>query len=466
MNREDLFDKFLQRSLSRAEAEELKALLKNDPAAGRALVGHINEAGLMVRVATRMQSVPQAAADIIELPVAAPAVQGAAGVPPTGEKERSARRRRHLVALAACLAVLGTAAWLFFPAPPPLRAAIAAVTGEVTLLRGSKSTPAEVGLRLQQGDSVQTGPQSKAVVVFDSEATRAELQGSATARFSTSRRGKRVDLSDGALEVIVAPQANGHPMTLATLHAEARVLGTRLLLASEVSSTRLEVSEGAVEFTRRTDGQSLLVQRGFSAIASPNTEFCARPFLPAPWASQDVGAVRLRGQARFDGTSFRLRGSGQDTCCKKDQLHFVYQPLEGDGEIRACVREIEFADPESRASLMIRKNLKTSSPQVSLGMTASGGLEIEHRGQTDSRLERVGWTAAPGWMRLTRRGDVITAYRSADGTNWVQVGSQPMRLAGPAFIGLSATSFNHAALSGAVFDRVSVGPPAAEAAPQ
>ena len=176
-----------------------------------------------------------------------------------------------------------------------------------------------------------------------------------------------------------------------------------------------------VEFIRHPDGQSLLVKNGLTAIASPNTEFCTRPFLPAPWASKDVGAVRLHGQARFDGTLFRLRGSGQDTCCKKDQLQYVYQTLESDGEISACIREIEFADPESRASLMIRQNLKTTSPQVSLGVTASGGLEIEHRAQTESRIERAGWAAAPSWVRLARRGDIVTAYKSTDGTNWVQM---------------------------------------------
>ena len=53
MNREELFDKFLQRSLTRPQAEELKRLLRDDPAAGRALVEHINEASLVVRVDSR-----------------------------------------------------------------------------------------------------------------------------------------------------------------------------------------------------------------------------------------------------------------------------------------------------------------------------------------------------------------------------------------------------------------------------
>jgi ferric-dicitrate binding protein FerR (iron transport regulator) len=91
------------------------------------------------------------------------------------------------------------------------------------------------------------------------------------ATFSTAQGSKRIDVADGAVEATVAPQPAGRPLILATLHAEARVRGTRLLVASEVSSTRFEVTEGAVEFVRRSDGQTILVRNGYSAVDSPNT---------------------------------------------------------------------------------------------------------------------------------------------------------------------------------------------------
>jgi hypothetical protein len=446
MNRDDLFDKFLQRSLTRVEAEELKALLKNDPSAGRALVEHINETSLLVRVGSQLQAVPAIGDEIIGLHQA----------DPVSKRPRWSFPAWRWAALAAGLAILATAAFLLFPAAPPFKATIASLNGEATILRGTQSIPAELGLALQHGDIVETTPKSRIVVVFDGEATRAELQGEAQARFTVSRQGKRLELTKGAVEATVAPQKPSRPMTLATLHGEVKAAGARFLLASEISSSRLEVSEGSVDFLRHPDGQSLLVKNGFTATASPNIEFCARPFLPDSWSSGDIGAVRLRGQALFDGSAFRVRGAGQDTCCKKDQLHFVYQILEGDGEIRARVREIEFADPESKATLMIRGSLKAASRQVSVGVTASGGLEVEFRTGGESRIERAGWSAAPSWLRLLRQGREITAYKSADGTNWTQVGTSPMHLAGRAYVGLGVTSFNHAALSTSLFDQVTV----------
>lgn len=259
-------------------------------------------------------------------------------------------------------------------------------------------------------------------------------------------------------------QPTGQPLTLLTLHAEARVVGTRFLLSSEISSTRLEVNEGAVEFKRRNSGELLVVKNGFTATASPNTDFAARPFLPAPWASQDIGAVGLRGRARFDGAAFRVCGAGQDTCCQKDQLHFVYQPLEGDGEIRAYVRELEFTDPEAKSGVMIRQSLKSASPQVSLGVTAAGALEFEHRSKTESRLEKPGRAPAPCWLRLVRQGDLFTAYKSGDGTNWIETGSSTVPMRGRVYVGLGVTSYNHAALSASLFERVSVKAASAEAA--
>jgi ferric-dicitrate binding protein FerR (iron transport regulator) len=446
MNRDDLFDQFLQRSLTRAEAEQLKALLKRDAEAGRAFVEHVSEASLIVRVGSQLQSAPARAAEII----APPAAQSA--VPFPGRHAGAWK----WAALAAGFAVLATAAWMMLSPSPELRATVSLIHGEVTLLRGDETLPAEANLQLRQGDAIQTPPHGRATIVFDGEATRVELQADGRAAFRVSRQGRRVELSQGALEATVAPPPAGQPMTFATLHAEARALGTRFLLSSEISSTRLEVCEGAVEFRRRNHGDSLMVKHGFTATASPNTEFAARPFLPAPWASQDIGAVGLRGRARFDGTVFRVCGAGQDTCCQKDQLHFVYQPLEGDGEIRACVRDVEFTDPEAKSSLMIRQSLKSASPQVSLGLTAAGALEFEHRSKTESRIEKAGRAPAPCWLRLARRGDRFATYKSADGTNWTETGACAVAMPGRVFIGLGVTSYNHAALSASIFEQVSV----------
>jgi ferric-dicitrate binding protein FerR (iron transport regulator) len=444
MNQEELFDKFLQRALTREESEQLKALLKQDPDAGRRFVEHVGETSLLIRVGSQLLSVSAAPTDELAVPPARSAIPGFS---PFGWKWAAA---------AAGLLALTIAGWLALRAGPEFRATLATSSSEVTIVRNLESIPAEPGMALQQGDTLRVEPQARAIVTFDGEATRVELQGGAQAKFTVSHKGKRIELSEGALEATVALQPRNRPLTFLTLHAAARALGTTLVLASEVSSTRLEVNDGSVEFVRRSDGKALVVSKGFSATAGSGAEWCARPFLPAPWRSQDVGAVGLHGYARFDGTAFRVRGAGQDTCCKKDQLHYVYQPLPGDGEILVCVHAVEFTDPEAKASVMIRQSLKSASPQVSLGLTASGRLEFESRTGAESRVRRTGYSSTPCWLRLVRQADTIMAFKSADGTNWIQVASEDLASDERAYIGLGVTSFNHAALSTSIFEHVTV----------
>src|SRR6185369_17031407 len=143
---------------------------------------------------------------------------------------------------------------------------------------------------------------------------------------------------------------------------------------------------------------------------------------------------------------------------RKDQFHFTHQSLDGDGEIIARVREIEFTDPEAKAMLMVRQNLRTASPQVSIGITAAGGLELEQRAKVESSLQRVGQTWPPAWLRLVRQGPVIKAYSSENGSDWTAVGSYSNGMSGRVYIGLGVTSYNHAALSTAIFDQVRFSP--------
>ncbi len=59
--------------------------------------------------------------------------------------------------------------------------------------------------------------------------------------------------------------------------------------------------------------------------------------LPPPWAQQDIGSVPLTGSGVFVGGSFIVQGNGSDIWDSADGFHFVYQPLNGDGQIVARV---------------------------------------------------------------------------------------------------------------------------------
>src|SRR5262249_5907012 len=79
--------------------------------------------------------------------------------------------------------------------------------------------------------------------------------------------------------------------------------------------------------------------------------------LPAPWLSDDIGAVAFPGDASFNGSAFMVSGSGDDIWNNADAFHYVYRPMTGNGEIIARVQRIENTDPWAKAGVMIRETL-------------------------------------------------------------------------------------------------------------
>jgi hypothetical protein len=63
-------------------------------------------------------------------------------------------------------------------------------------------------------------------------------------------------------------------------------------------------------------------------------------------------------------------------------------------------------------------------------------------------------SAAPPWVKLTRTGNVITAFESADFVTWTQVGSDTFAMGGSVYVGLAVSSHVKGVLCWAEFDNV------------
>lgn len=120
-----------------------------------------------------------------------------------------------------------------------------------------------------------------------------------------------------------------------------------------------------------------------------------------------------------------------------------------------------WADPDSEDILTIPK--VSGSPWLSItadGITADGTLSgtpsagdmdgqrqrrlelahpDNHRGSVSTTSSSSG-TAPDLWMKLKRSRNAITAFRSADGTNWTAIGSATVPMASDCDIGLCNAS--------------------------
>jgi regulation of enolase protein 1 (concanavalin A-like superfamily) len=176
------------------------------------------------------------------------------------------------------------------------------------------------------------------------------------------------------------------------------------------------------------------------------------------WTDADIGAVGVNGSFTSTITSTRVSGAGKDIWGNADAFHFVWVPLDGDGEIVARVASVQYVNAWSKAGVMIRESLSAGSAHAFMTVSAGKGYAFQRRVATGGASESTaaGTGTAPEWVKLTRRGSVFTAFRSTDGVTWTTAGSATIPMAGGVLAGLAVSSHVSTATSQAVFDNVRV----------
>jgi ABC-2 family transporter protein len=118
-----------------------------------------------------------------------------------------------------------------------------------------------------------------------------------------------------------------------------------------------------------------------------------------------------------------------------DSFYFVHQALAGNGSITARVSALHgsgahqpvppgFAPPPStapwaKAGLMIKASTKPGAAYAAVMLTGGHGVRMQY----DFTHDVAGSAVSASWLRLTRSGDSITGYESADGRNWTAIGT-------------------------------------------
>ena len=179
--------------------------------------------------------------------------------------------------------------------------------------------------------------------------------------------------------------------------------------------------------------------------------------LPSPWATRDIGAVGVGGSASYASGKFTVKGAGS-VSGTADAFRFVYRPLSGDGTIIARVASVQNVQAWVKAGVMIRQNLTPGSIHGFMLVSAARGLVFLRRSQAGgtSAVITGGAGAAPVWVKLERRGQTVTALRSADGITWSQVGRVTLAFTGTVYVGLAVSSHTFTTTATSGFDRVSV----------
>ncbi|HEX2973678.1 MAG TPA: fibronectin type III domain-containing protein, partial [Tepidisphaeraceae bacterium] len=146
--------------------------------------------------------------------------------------------------------------------------------------------------------------------------------------------------------------------------------------------------------------------------------------LPAGWATQDVvgpNSAAMAGSADYADGTFTVRGSGGDIWNQGDEFRFVYQTLNGDGEIIARLDAFKGVTPEgaaqngwAKAGVMLRASLEAGAVHASTLMapnTTDQVLQFARRTATNggsSDTSEAGYYPSLK-IKMARVGNTFTA---------------------------------------------------------
>jgi hypothetical protein len=120
-----------------------------------------------------------------------------------------------------------------------------------------------------------------------------------------------------------------------------------------------------------------------------------------------------------------------------DNFNFVHQPLDGNGSITVRVTSLTGSvepgqqpgeapalgpQPWAKAGVIIKASTTAGSAYAAVMATPGHGVRMQwnYTGDTPGLPGAVS-AASPRWLRLTRSGDTLTGYDSADGTHWTKI---------------------------------------------
>jgi glucose/arabinose dehydrogenase len=180
--------------------------------------------------------------------------------------------------------------------------------------------------------------------------------------------------------------------------------------------------------------------------------------VPGPWQQTDVGTVPIAGSATFSDGLFTVSGAGRRIGKNADAFHFVYQSLNGDGEIIARIASVLETDNQARAGVMIRGSLDANARFALMGLNASGTALFQSRTSAGANTSnQPGITGlASLWVRLVRAGNRITGFRSTDGVSWIEVGFTDIAMGSNVFVGLAVSAHSDTQLNTSLLDNVAV----------
>jgi RHS repeat-associated protein len=239
--------------------------------------------------------------------------------------------------------------------------------------------------------------------------------------------------------------------------------GGSVVLLNDVPVTINSWSATSISITIPTGATSGLM----SVLVAPGTDssnavaftVSSQP-LPSSWFDIDIGTVGTTGNASYANGVFTVQGAGPYLATTADGFHFMYQPMSTSGTI---IARVTGGTGGARVGVMMRETLGANAANVGTYSVLGSPMNVSMSyrpflGGYELQASGPGVTL-PFWLKVVRNANQFSAYASADGGIWVQMGTtQTITTAQKVYVGLGVASQSYSTLDTATFDNVSVVP--------
>jgi regulation of enolase protein 1 (concanavalin A-like superfamily) len=179
-------------------------------------------------------------------------------------------------------------------------------------------------------------------------------------------------------------------------------------------------------------------------------------------ATANIGTTALAGSVTVVGSTYTVAGAGDNVEGTTDQGFFTYWPISNSTNCTIIARVVSqtITFNGATAGVMIRESTANNVRRGYMAATPGAGFEYHYRtavAGTDAKVTTI--TAKPLWVRVQRSGGVMSAFQSADGASWTQVGTTLDLVFGPEVLaGLGVSAQAEGQLATATIDNVTLTP--------
>src|SRR5882762_12009690 len=128
----------------------------------------------------------------------------------------------------------------------------------------------------------------------------------------------------------------------------------------------------------------------------------------------DVGVLLHPGKVVYDPAqeTYSITASGENVWFDKDNFHFVWMKVSGDGYFQADIQFLgKGVNPHRKALLMVRPSLDADSPYADITLHGNGMTALqfrEEKGGLTHEVQAALWS--PKRLRIVRHGDYFTMW--------------------------------------------------------